>query len=1030
MMHQPESSRPHLSPAAAPADARGERQGRPRSSWTLRGLGVLFVGLPLILGVVNDRIALSLARQQAEKRALDQARRVVATHLQGISIPHQISLTLEGFLKEAERLTREGDPPAIAARLRRLHRRRLARRLPRHDLCLARFDPFLERPQRLLTHQDGLGFTGPLATAFFEALPRSFLAPPLLDRVLTGLREALAFPVGPELWQSEAAGQLTLMNAREGRRGLFWSTLPRFSPTTDRYRLLLACVLDLTALPRDYAARLLVSRWSRPYVGIGYLRLGQERSFVASRFFRGHPRLLQDLPARLAAHPEREMLQQESGLLILSPPPAPGQGLRWVVAIPVAATDTGSLLRRYPWVSIQILILAGLGTLLGLRERVFRIPIRWSVSAILTGTFLLVVIGPGAGLYAIGQAAAVELEERERQEAGRRLHQRLQSCDQILLSYQGRVIQAMRQVAARPSTLAHLEAELASPSDGRLRAIANSLFDVAPDIVGREGVRDFTGILIAVGAGNLCRVWINSDSGQNSEAAGEPLVRLIAPFSRQAWAIMERRWQNARKDSSPLPGRTPLPPASPGPERLDLQLVRDEIMIEDLRRLFSGMVDSDLYTRLLFYPERQTQLTMNIGRVFTLGTFVPHRRHPRFLLSWLFDEQMARGTFVERVTRTWPESSKGRIFLLNREVPSLPSEPPGYDRHPGLRSLVDRSREGMQVRREIYRGPQGDEVLETLPSQYQNTLLFAGTEEAGNPALTVRRGFFTLATLGFALAIGLALLATWFFLAPLGRILAALQRFQPGQPVEEQPDAARGDEFGTLATAFQAMGEGIRQKDVLGRFVSPTVRRLVADEEFRRRARAGENRQVTVLFSEVGDPAAADHEATVEAVFHRLERHWSALHAVAEETGGEINKVMGDKILVVFDHEALGGATAAARAAVQAAWRLRQRLLADGLPAPLIGLNAGPVIAGLMGSANFRLDYTVIGDTVNLASRLATLAHTVGGSGIVLAGALVDLLPGTLTVTRLPFTRVKGKTQAVEAYPLEGVTDAGSGSRS
>ncbi len=306
-----------------------------------------------------------------------------------------------------------------------------------------------------------------------------------------------------------------------------------------------------------------------------------------------------------------------------------------------------------------------------------------------------------------------------------------------------------------------------------------------------------------------------------------------------------------------------------------------------------------------------------------------------------------------------------------------------------------------------------------MPSQRVSYTLFSGTLAAGNLAQRVRRLFQMAAAGGFAAAAGLALAAALFFLAPLRRMLEALQRFRPGQPAEPLADSRRADEFGTLAAAFNTMVEGLRQKDLLGRFVSETVRRLVADEEFRQRAQAGETREVTILFSGLAGLEDGPGGTSPDTVFQWLEQHWASLHQVVEEVGGEINKVMGDKILVVFDHQLLGGAGPAAAAALSVAVSLHARLVAGGLPAPEIGINAGMVIAGLMGSPNFRLDYTVIGDTVNLASRLATLAHTAGGSRIVLAGSLVPYLPRHLRVTRLPFTRVKGKTQEVEAYRLE-----------
>jgi len=266
-------------------------------------------------------------------------------------------------------------------------------------------------------------------------------------------------------------------------------------------------------------------------------------------------------------------------------------------------------------------------------------------------------------------------------------------------------------------------------------------------------------------------------------------------------------------------------------------------------------------------------------------------------------------------------------------------------------------------------------------------------------------------------AVLMAIIAMQLFMRPLRGILGAIERIGPGQYDVVIADSGRRDEFGTLAQAFNAMMVGLREKELLGRYVPESVKLLVADSQVQAKARLGEQRRVTVLFSAVSGPEG-DDDIGPDQVFQHMNAHLASMVAAVDEAGGEISKVMGEKIMVVLDHATMGGNEAVADACLRLIDALRRRAQEAGV-AVEIGVNTGDVIAGILGSPAVRLDYTVIGDTVNLASRLALLAQTVTGSRVVVSGASRDLLAGRATATRLPIKQVKGKTQAVEVFLLD-----------
>jgi class 3 adenylate cyclase/tetratricopeptide (TPR) repeat protein len=184
-----------------------------------------------------------------------------------------------------------------------------------------------------------------------------------------------------------------------------------------------------------------------------------------------------------------------------------------------------------------------------------------------------------------------------------------------------------------------------------------------------------------------------------------------------------------------------------------------------------------------------------------------------------------------------------------------------------------------------------------------------------------------------------------------------------------------------------------------------------------------ERRVVTVLFGDLSDFTAWAEDIDPERVGAVTDRVLAALAGAVKTFGGHVDKLTGDGIMAVFGapvaHE--DDADRAVRAALSMQQAVR-RVLDDerGGGAPLglrVGLNTGEVVAGVQAS----LEYTVIGDTVNTAARLADAAAV----GAVYAGAATAAASRRVASWRtLRPLRLKGKREPVETYELLGLTDA------
>jgi adenylate cyclase len=202
---------------------------------------------------------------------------------------------------------------------------------------------------------------------------------------------------------------------------------------------------------------------------------------------------------------------------------------------------------------------------------------------------------------------------------------------------------------------------------------------------------------------------------------------------------------------------------------------------------------------------------------------------------------------------------------------------------------------------------------------------------------------------------------------------------------------ARGDELGhlgrslgemsrSLAASEQQLVEQTRVRTALSRYLSADVVELIAREPDRLRL-GGERREVTVLFSDVCGFTRLSESLPPETVVALLNELFTFATEIIHRRGGIIDKFIGDSVMAVWGTPESHPDDA--RQAVEAATELRRWVETGnrrwrqkwGVEIQLaMGLHTGPVVAGNLGSEK-RMEYTVIGDTVNVAARLESMAQ-------------------------------------------------------
>ncbi|TFW22449.1 adenylate/guanylate cyclase domain-containing protein [Massilia arenosa] len=208
---------------------------------------------------------------------------------------------------------------------------------------------------------------------------------------------------------------------------------------------------------------------------------------------------------------------------------------------------------------------------------------------------------------------------------------------------------------------------------------------------------------------------------------------------------------------------------------------------------------------------------------------------------------------------------------------------------------------------------------------------------------------------------------------------------------------------------------------MFSRFVNPhVVRQLVEHGQV---ARAGEAREITVLFSDIRGFTTLSETRTPQEVVALLNRYFTLQVEVVFRHGGSLDKFIGDCIMAFWgapldDPRHAQNAVAAALEMAEVLQRFKRELNAEDLDFDVgIGLHSGPAVVGLIGSDQ-RREYTAIGDTVNLASRIEGL--TKGVSRILVSDSTRRLCGDEFTFTPHGSFAVKGREQPVELYGPQG----------
>ncbi len=275
------------------------------------------------------------------------------------------------------------------------------------------------------------------------------------------------------------------------------------------------------------------------------------------------------------------------------------------------------------------------------------------------------------------------------------------------------------------------------------------------------------------------------------------------------------------------------------------------------------------------------------------------------------------------------------------------------------------------------------------------------------------------------IGIAIAILLGFRFSKPISHLVLATQEIGVGN-YRHKIVLARNDELGNLATAFNRMGSELWKNSLMqksfGKYVgSEVLDMILADPESA--WLKGRKNEATIVFTDIRGFTSYSEANEPEIIVERLNEYFEIATRSIQDYGGYVDKFIGDAVLGVFgvpiyhqDH---------VERAVRAAMDMQEKFHQEKengkeiLQSVGIGINTGIVVSGNIGSAN-KMEYTVIGDSVNVASRLNGLAKS---GEIIISKNVCDHLGDLIDVQALSLQYIKGKSEPVDTFKVLSIKE-------
>ncbi len=317
-------------------------------------------------------------------------------------------------------------------------------------------------------------------------------------------------------------------------------------------------------------------------------------------------------------------------------------------------------------------------------------------------------------------------------------------------------------------------------------------------------------------------------------------------------------------------------------------------------------------------------------------------------------------------------------------------------------------------------------VIEAHLSSPLYVVLLGSYDEAFAPFYMLRRRILLIGAGGLVMALLVGVGLAGGITAPVQTLVAGMREVLKGN-LGYRSGIDRDDEIGFLANAFNEMVGGLEEREKIRDLMNKVVSPEIAHEMLQHGVTlGGEVREVTVLFADIRGFTSFSEGMPPQDLLRLLNAYLGRMSRIIERENGVIDKYIGDEVMAVFgtplaqpDHAVRAVAAAVEMLRELAGFNAEQQAVSPLVPRLRIGIGiaTGPVVAGNVGSPE-RLNYTVLGDTVNLASRLQSLTKDYG-TALLMSGLTYEQVAQRFPCRFLGQVVVRGRQEETALYTVQ-----------
>ncbi|OIP24486.1 hypothetical protein AUK22_08795 [bacterium CG2_30_54_10] len=862
----------------------------------------------------------------------------------------------------------------------------------------------------------------PESTARFF-LEETIVASADVQLIESSLRGVMSFPLIAVLFRNACQSCCGEYENEQGKQGFFWDelSLPESSP----FRIVIMAKTRLQGQTSDQCRRVFVALWNFDFssdAGIAFFPTNGRGRPILSRAWKREPDLQKmgspEPAIQAAGSPlSPSWVSERSFLPHSGNSPALNDGLV-LSARELDAPDRPMVViaRRLPQASNSLLIAARLlfsffyvGIVSGglLKLFLFGDTDRVRLWILFGFAFMLCALIPMAGVYHLSSQSFRQQFQQEKKDAREILRRHFNEIDQGITEFSSEIVFSLARAQQDPGFISAVrEGEKSFLKENDISPISQ-LFDdlyrkiqnpksAFHDLPGGKKI-DFQKVLgMFLHGPDHLTIFKNNTSFPTPS-------RVMDFFATLGQKVLEIRNPELK------PNRGISRPA----------IDKQALAIEYIAQIFIDFGGFEGFLNLMYKSGSMVPLRAGMHRSSLNAVDLTTEGKVRYIAVNIWLEEDQDFPYLQQKLSEIGKYDGSRIFAVdqtNREFLDQPGNIPNPVRDAAFQALET------QLPGSAFDRAAGL-LVEATPCRNLNRNILTGSFPMG-PLIErwqiSQNNFLIAMACGVTLAICLALGGAAIFLIPLRQITTAVRAVKDGH-FETTLYIPEKNEFGSVAEAFNSMTRSLQEGKLLGRFVSDSVRQAARMGDLE--ALSVETRQIeaTVVFSALGGFNEARSNASMEELASLLEEHLTIVSVAASRFHGEIDKLFGEKIMIVFDHRTFAGSSSAAFAATsfaaEVASRFRERKALKGYLVKM-GINTGTALLGFVGSPRVRLDRTVIGDTVNLAARLASLAQTFSGNMILVSGKTLDAAKKEVRARRMSIRRIRGKTHEVEVFQL------------